>query len=210
MVHGRVVRPPAMAPGSTASDEARVKACRDHRGVRMAAFSAWWRGARAGHRCAACADRVRQVVGRLRAPDPAKMYEQLMSLASEDKVIGEKDAPRAGRRQGCSRRRTIGPIRRMAAIAPSCAVAEFKDGKLRSGPTARASFRCVATVARALGLSRATSAASRRRPPAATVTTAPTTLPSTPPCWRAPSMGGRCGCNGMRDDEFNGSLTAPP
>src|SRR5207245_8958451 len=62
-------------------------------------------------------------------PDPAKMYEQLMSLRSEDRVIGEKDAPvpvGAKVLEATYHR----PYQAHAAIAPSCALAELKDGKL--------------------------------------------------------------------------------
>src|SRR5204862_402834 len=58
-------------------------------------------------------------------PDPAKMYEQLMSLRSEDRVIGEKDAPvpvGAKVLEATYHR----PYQAHAAIAPSCAVAELK------------------------------------------------------------------------------------
>ena len=52
-----------------------------------------------------------------------------MSLRSEDRVISEKDAPvPAGAKviEATYHR----PYQAHAAIAPSCAVAEFKDGKL--------------------------------------------------------------------------------
>ena len=57
-------------------------------------------------------------------PDPANMYEQLMSLRSEARVIGEKDAPvPAGAKEVEATYHR--PYQAHAAIAPSCAVAEL-------------------------------------------------------------------------------------
>jgi len=84
-------------------------------------------------------------------PDPAKMYEQLMSLRSEDRVIGEKDAPvpvGAKVLEATYHR----PYQAHAAIAPSCAVAELKDGKLTVWTHSQGVFPLRATIARALGL----------------------------------------------------------
>jgi CO/xanthine dehydrogenase Mo-binding subunit len=84
-------------------------------------------------------------------PDPAKMYEQLMSLRSEVRVIGEKDAPvptDAKVIEATYHR----PYLAHAAIAPSCAVAEFKDGKLAVWTHSQGVFPLRATIARALGL----------------------------------------------------------
>ncbi|MDH3508713.1 MAG: molybdopterin-dependent oxidoreductase, partial [Gammaproteobacteria bacterium] len=84
-------------------------------------------------------------------PDPATMYEELMSLRTEDRVIGEKDAPvPAGAKviEATYHR----PYQAHAAIAPSCAVAELKDGKLAVWTHSQGVFPLRATIARALGL----------------------------------------------------------
>ena len=74
-----------------------------------------------------------------------------MSLRSEDRVISEKDAPvPAGAKviEATYHR----PYQAHAAIAPSCAVAEFKDGKLTVWTHSQGVFPLRATLARALGL----------------------------------------------------------
>ena len=84
-------------------------------------------------------------------PDPKKMYEQLMSLRSEDRVIGEKDAPVPADAKVIEATYHR-PYQAHAAIAPSCAVAEFKDGKLAVWTHSQGVFPLRATIARALGL----------------------------------------------------------
>ena len=212
MVHGRVVRPPRYGARLDSFDEAKVKAMPGVIAV-----------VRDGSFLGVVAQREEQAInarlvliefakwsGGSELPDPAKMYEQLMSLRSEDRVIGEKDAPvPAGAKviEATYHR----PYQAHAAIAPSCAVAELKDGKLTVWTHSQGVFPLRATIARALGLRAARHPLHpRRRAPAATVTTAPTTSPSTPPCWRAPSMGGRCGCNGCVTTSSSGSPTALP
>jgi len=112
------------------------------------------------------------------------MYEQLMSLRSEDRVIGEKERRPVGAK--VLERRTIA-LSGACAIAPSCAVAEFKDGKLAVWTHSQGVFPLRATIARALVCSARHPLHPRRRP-GCYGHNAPTTLPSTPPCWRAPSM----------------------
>ena len=84
-------------------------------------------------------------------PEPAKMYEQLMSLRSEDKVIAEKDAPVpvGAKVIDATYHR---PYQAHAAIAPSCAVAELKDGKLTVWTHSQGVYPLRATIASALGL----------------------------------------------------------
>src|SRR5262249_39636154 len=95
MVHGRVVRPPRYGAKLDSVDEARVKA--------IPAVIALVRD---GSFLGLGAQREEQAInarlvlsefakwsGGSALPDPTKMYEQLMSLRSEARVIGEKDAP---------------------------------------------------------------------------------------------------------------------
>ena len=90
-----------------------------------------------------------------------------------------------------------------ASIGPSCALAEFKDGKLTVWTHSQGVFPLRATLAKALGHAAAQrSAASIPKAPAATATTAPTTSRSTRRCWRARPTAGRCALQWMRDDEF--------
>ena len=153
MVHGRVVRPPRYGARLDSFDEARIKAMPGVIAV-----------VRDGSFLGVVAQREEQAInarlvlietakwsGGSELPDPAKMYEQLMSLRSEDRVISEKDAPvPAGAKaiEATYHR----PYQAHAAIAPSCALAEFKDGKLTVWTHSQGVFPLRATMARALGL----------------------------------------------------------
>src|SRR5471032_984344 len=95
MVHGRVVRPPRYGAKLDSFDEARIKAMPGVVAV-----------VRDGSFLGVVAQREEQAInarlvlaefakwsGGSELPDPAKMYEQLMTLRSEARVIIEKDAP---------------------------------------------------------------------------------------------------------------------
>ena len=153
MVHGRIVRPPRYGAKLESFDEARVKAMPGVIAV-----------VRDGSFLGVVAKREEQAVnakfvlmefakwsGGPALPDPAKMYEQLMTLRTEDRVISEKDAPLpAGAKtiEATFHR----PYQAHAAIAPSCAVAEFKDGKLTVWTHSQGVYPLRATIARALGM----------------------------------------------------------
>jgi len=153
MVHGRVVRPPRYGARLDSFDEARIKAMPGVIAV-----------VRDGSFLGVVAQREEQAInarfvliefakwsGGSELPDPAKLYDQLMSLRSEDRVIGEKDAPvPAGAKmlEATYHR----PYQAHAAIAPSCALAEFKDGKLTVWTHSQGVFPLRATIARALGM----------------------------------------------------------
>jgi CO/xanthine dehydrogenase Mo-binding subunit len=153
MVHGRVVRPPRYGARLDSFDEARVKAMP---GVIAVVRDGSFLGVVARREEQAINARLVLIEfakwsGGSELPDPAKMYEQLMSLRSEDRVIGEKDAPvpvGAKVLEATYHR----PYQAHAAIAPSCAVAEFKDGKLAVWTHSQGVFPLRATIARALGL----------------------------------------------------------
>src|SRR3954470_6899153 len=127
MVHGRVVRPPRYGARLESFDEARVKAMP---GVIAVVRDGSFLGVVARREEQAINARLVLIEfakwsGGSALLDPAKMYEQLMSLRSEDRVIGEKDAPvpvGAKVLEATYHR----PYQAHAAIAPSCAVAEFK------------------------------------------------------------------------------------
>ena len=153
MVHGRVVRPPRYGARLDSFDEARVKAMP---GVIAVVRDGSFLGVVARREEQAINARLVLIEfakwsGGSELPDPAKMYEQLMSLRSEDRVIGEKDAPvpvGAKVLEATYHR----PYQAHAAIAPSCAVAELKDGKLTVWTHSQGVFPLRATIARALGL----------------------------------------------------------
>jgi len=153
MVHGRVVRPPRYGARLDSFDETKVAAMPGVIAV-----------VRDGSFLGVVAQREEQAInarlvlmasaewsGGSELPDPAKMYEQLMSLRSEARVIGEKDAPvPAGARviEATYHR----PYQAHAALAPSCAVAQFSDGKLAVWTHSQGVFPLRTTIARALGL----------------------------------------------------------
>jgi CO/xanthine dehydrogenase Mo-binding subunit len=131
MVHGRVVRPPRYGARLDSFDEAKVKAMP---GVIAVVRDGSFLGVVARREEQAINARLVLIEfarwsGGSELPDPATMYEHLMSLRCEARVIGEKDAPvPAGAKmiEATYHR----PYQAHAAIAPSCAVAEFKDRKL--------------------------------------------------------------------------------
>ena len=153
MVHGRVVRPPRYGARLDGVDEAQVKAMP---GVIAVVRDGSFLGVVAQREEQAINARLMLIAtaewsGGSELPDPATMYEELMSLRTEDRVIGEKDAPvPAGAKviEATYHR----PYQAHAAIAPSCAVAEFKDGKLAVWTHSQGVFPLRATIARALGL----------------------------------------------------------
>jgi nicotinate dehydrogenase subunit B len=153
MVHGRVVRPPRYGARLDSFDEARIKAMP---GVVAVVRDGSFLGVVARREEQAINARLVLIEsakwsGGSELPDPAKMYDQLMSLRCEDRVIGERDSPvSAGAKviEATYHR----PYQAHAAIAPSCAVAEFKDGKLAVWTHSQGVFPLRATMARALGL----------------------------------------------------------
>jgi CO/xanthine dehydrogenase Mo-binding subunit len=153
MVHGRVVRPPRYGATLDSFDEAGVMAMP---GVIAVVHDGSFLGVVARREEQAINARLvlsasAEWSGGSELPDPANLYEQLMSLRSEDRVIGEKDAPvPAGAKviEATYHR----PYQAHAAIAPSCAVAEFKDGQLALWTHSQGVFPLRATIARALGL----------------------------------------------------------
>ncbi len=153
MVHGRMVRPPRYGAKLESFDEAMVKAMPGVIAV-----------VRDGSFLGVVAKREEQAInarlvlmefakwsGGIPLPDPAKMYDELMTLRSESKVISEKDAPvpaGATALEATYHR----PYQAHAAIAPSCALAEFKDGKLSVWTHSQGVFPLRATIAQALGM----------------------------------------------------------
>jgi nicotinate dehydrogenase subunit B len=131
MVHGRIVRPPR--PGSKLDnvDEAAVKAMPGVIAV-----------VRDGSFLGVVAEREEQAIKARQAliksakwtlgpelPDPAKIYDVLLALPTEDNVISDKQAPmpEGAKVIEATYRK---PYMAHASIGPSCALAEFKDGKM--------------------------------------------------------------------------------
>jgi CO/xanthine dehydrogenase Mo-binding subunit len=131
MLHGRVVRPPSYGAKLQAIDEARVKAIPGVVAV-----------VRDGSFLGVVAEREEQAIKASRTlrasatwaagpplPDQATIHDHLLALPTEDKVVSEKQGPLpdgAKVIEATYRK----PYIAHAAIGPSCAVAEFKDGKM--------------------------------------------------------------------------------
>lgn len=153
MLHGRVVRPPRYGARLDGFDEARIKAMP---GVIAVVRDGSFLGVLARREEQAINARLVLIEsarwsGGAALPDPANLYGELMSLRIEDRVINEKDAPvPAGAKmlEATYHR----PYQAHAAIAPSCALAEFKDGKLTVWTHSQGVFPLRATIARALAL----------------------------------------------------------
>jgi nicotinate dehydrogenase subunit B len=131
MAHGRVVRPPQYGARLDAIDEPTVKAMPGVIAV-----------VRDGSFLGVIAEREEQAIKASVAlarsatwtpgpplPDEAGIYDYLLSLPADAKVISEKQGPSpdgAKVLEATYRR----PYMAHASIGPSCAVAQFKDGKM--------------------------------------------------------------------------------
>jgi CO/xanthine dehydrogenase Mo-binding subunit len=153
MLHGRVVRPPRYGSRLASSDEAKVKtmpgvvavvrdgsflgvvAAREEQAIKAAAAlaaSAKWQPGPA-------------------LPDPSKVYDHLLSLPTDHKVISEKDAPLlAGAKviEATYHR----PYQSHGSIGPSCALAQFSDGRLTVWTHSQGVFPLRLHISRALGM----------------------------------------------------------
>jgi nicotinate dehydrogenase subunit B len=131
MLHGRIVRPPRYGSKLDGVDDADVRAMTGVVAV-----------VRDGSFLGVVAEREEQAIKARTAltksakwtlgpelPDPAKIYDILMSLPSDDTVISEKQGPLpdGAKLVEATYHR---PYLSHGSIGPSCAVAEFKDGKM--------------------------------------------------------------------------------
>jgi nicotinate dehydrogenase subunit B len=153
MLHGRVVRPPRYGAKLESFDQAAVKAMPGVTAV-----------VRDGSFLGVVAEREEQAIkardalkrsarwsGGSELPDPAKIYEHLLSLAMEDKVISDKQAPLpdgAKVLEATYHR----PYMAHASIGPSCSVAQVQDGKVTVWTHSQGVFPLRATMAKALDL----------------------------------------------------------
>jgi CO/xanthine dehydrogenase Mo-binding subunit len=84
-------------------------------------------------------------------PDPARLHEELMALPTESTVVSEKQATASPAAQTLEATYTR-PYMAHASIGPSCAVAEFKDGKLTVWTHSQGVFPLKRDLAKALKL----------------------------------------------------------
>jgi nicotinate dehydrogenase subunit B len=131
MLHGRIVRPPRYGSKLDGVDEAHVRAMPGVVAV-----------VRDGSFLGVVAEREEQAIKARTAltksakwtlgpelPDSAEIYDILMSLPSDDTVISEKEAPLPDGAKVVEATYHR-PYLSHGSIGPSCAVAEFKDGKM--------------------------------------------------------------------------------
>jgi nicotinate dehydrogenase subunit B len=157
MLHGRVVRPPRYGSQLDSVDEAAAKAMPGVVAV-----------VRDGSFLGVVAEREEQAVKARAAllksakwtpgpplPDPARIHDYLLSLPTEDKVISEKQpaalasAPAGAKVLEATYRK---PYISHGSIGPSCALAEFKDGKMTVWTHSQGVFPNRGNLAVALGM----------------------------------------------------------
>ncbi len=153
MLHGRVVRPPRYGAKLESFDQAAVKALPGVTAV-----------VRDGSFLGVVAEREEQAIkardalkksarwsGGEELPDAAKIYQHLLSLSMEDKVISDKQAPLpdGAKVLDATYHR---PYMAHASIGPSCSVAQAQDGKVTIWTHTQGVFPLRATMAKALDL----------------------------------------------------------
>jgi CO/xanthine dehydrogenase Mo-binding subunit len=157
MLHGRVVRPPRYGSKLDSVDEAAAKAVpgvvavvRDGSFLGVVAE----REEQAIKARAVLAQSAKWTLGPA-LPDPAKIHDYLLSLPSEDKVISEKQpaalavAPADAKVIEATYRK---PYIAHASIGPSCALADFTDGKMTVWTHSQGVFPNRGNLAVALGM----------------------------------------------------------
>jgi nicotinate dehydrogenase subunit B len=151
MLHGRVVRPPRYGSKLDGLDEAAVKAMpgvvavvRDGSFLGVIAT----REEQAIKARAALRDAAKWTLGP-QLPDPARIFDVIKSLPSKDSTIGVKSGtPPVGART--FEAIYTKPYLSHGSIGPSCAIAEFKEGKMTVWTHSQGVFPLRAELAKAL------------------------------------------------------------
>ena len=212
MLHGRVVRPPRYLAKLESLDDSKARAMPGVVAV-----------VRDGSFLGVVAEREEQAIkaraalaenakwgGGTDLPDPAKLFAEISALPSQDTVVSEKQAPVPAGATVVEASYTR-PFMAHASIGPSCALAEFKDGKLTVWTHSQGVFPLRAQLAKVLKVDQAAiRCIFTPRAPAAMAITAPMTWRSTRRCWRARPTAARCACNGCATTSSPGSHTARP
>ncbi len=154
MLHGRIARPPQYGAQLEAFDELKVRALPGVVAV-----------VRDGSFLGVVAQREEQAIKAVEAlaastkwkagpqlPDPARLYEQLMALPTQDTVISNKDAPLLASGVKIVEATYHRPYQAHASLGPSCAVAQVQDGQLTVWTHSQGVFPLRGTIARALGM----------------------------------------------------------
>jgi CO/xanthine dehydrogenase Mo-binding subunit len=153
MLHGRIVRPPRYGSTLESVDDARVKAMP---GVVAVVRDGSFLGVIAKREEQAIKARIALMAAAKwkdgpELPDPAKIYEELMALKTDSKVISDKQAPLPAGAKAIEATYHR-PYMAHASIGPSCALAQFKDGKLTVWTHSQGVFPLRSHLSRALDL----------------------------------------------------------
>jgi nicotinate dehydrogenase subunit B len=153
MLHGRIARPPQYGAQLEVFDEAKVRAMPGVVAV-----------VRDGSFLGVAAEREEQAIRAAEAlsasakwqagpplPDPAKLYDELKALPTQDTVISNKEAPLATGAKVLEATYHR-PYQAHASIGPSCAVAQLRDGQLTVWTHSQGVYPLRGTIARALGM----------------------------------------------------------
>jgi CO/xanthine dehydrogenase Mo-binding subunit len=153
MTHGRIVRPPQYGAQLEAVDAAKVQTMpgvvvvvRDGNFLGVVAE----REEQAIKAAAALAAAAKWKAGP-QLPDPARLYEQLKALPTQDTVISNKDAPVASGAKVLEATYHR-PYQAHASLGPSCAVAQFQESRLTVWTHSQGVFPLRGTIASALGM----------------------------------------------------------
>jgi CO/xanthine dehydrogenase Mo-binding subunit len=157
MLHGRVVRPPAMEAKLESVDEASIKSIPTARIVRRGNFLAvvaeneWAaiKGAKGARELKATWSKWEGL------PDQAKLYEHVRATkVAKDEVTSNIGNSADALGQGVKKFNATYDfaIHTHGSIGPSCAIAEFKDGKLTSWSASQATHSLRKQLAQMMGL----------------------------------------------------------
>jgi CO/xanthine dehydrogenase Mo-binding subunit len=154
MLHGRIARPPQYGAQLEAVDEAKIRAMPGVVAV-----------VRDGSFLGVAAEREEQAIKAVEAlsasakwkagpalPDPARFYDELKRLPTQDTVISNKDAPLLASGAKVVEATYHRPYHAHASLGPSCAVAQLRDGQLTVWTHSQGVYPLRATIARALGM----------------------------------------------------------
>jgi nicotinate dehydrogenase subunit B len=154
MVHGRIARPPQYGARLEAFDEAKIRAMP---GVVAVVPDGSFLGV--------AAEREEQAIKAAEAlsasakwkagpqlPDPARLYEHLKTMPTQDTVISNKDAPLLASGAKVVEATYRRPFQAHASLGPSCAVAQMRDGQLTVWTHSQGVYPLRGTMARALGM----------------------------------------------------------
>jgi CO/xanthine dehydrogenase Mo-binding subunit len=158
MVFGRVVRPPSRGAQLEALDEAAVRAMpgvvaltRDGNFLAVAAERE--------EQAIKAAEKVRAVSrwkeGAVLPPTGMALYDHLLKLPSQDSVVSAKSGSAGGGQVATVEATYTRPYQCHASIGPSCAVAQWKDGKLMVWTHSQGVYPLRQHLARLTGLTEA-------------------------------------------------------